>query len=158
MVCGAPRIRIPWESITVHSMLCDRIYHLRSLKYTWTTRTSQEVMARVTCIDDLENECPNVRHDKALDDETRQRLLCGDGDDENIALGNMHVTRGKVANTCNFGHSRRQNPFIVWRCCQCGSPNAAACSPDRCPVCGHRRSSCCPTCYDLPCSKSKGRW
>ena len=31
----------------------------------------------------------------------------------------------------------------VWTCCQCGNPNLIATAPERCPVCGHIRRSCC---------------
>ena len=32
----------------------------------------------------------------------------------------------------------------VWSCCQCGAANHVANAPQKCPICGHMRSSCCP--------------
>ena len=31
----------------------------------------------------------------------------------------------------------------MWTCCACGNTNLDATAPDRCPVCGHYRDSCC---------------
>lgn len=108
---------------------------------------ASQVTAKGTGVGSPGYERPGIQHDNPVEPLGKQQDLHDDGDGESISFKSMHVTPVKLAKTSDTRKSKHTKPFTGWTCCDCKQTNDAALSPERCPVCSHRR---CSACYEIP--------